>query len=70
MAALYAKGELALDEDFIHEGPLGTLFTGRLMSWIFIYVTVLCVAACFSHAPVERMSWICSMAWSHSSSRV
>jgi len=31
MAALYAKGQLGLDEDFHHEGILGTLFTGRLV---------------------------------------
>ena len=31
MAALYAKGELGLNEDFIHEGILGTTFTGRLV---------------------------------------
>ncbi len=31
MAALYAKGQLALDEDFHHEGILGTIFTGRLV---------------------------------------
>ena len=31
MAALHAKGELALDEDFHHEGILGTVFTGRLV---------------------------------------
>lgn len=31
MAALYAKGELALDQDFHHEGILGTIFTGRLV---------------------------------------
>ncbi len=31
MAALHAKGLLPLNEDFHHEGPLGTLFTGRLM---------------------------------------
>ncbi len=30
MAALYAKGVLSLDEDFVHEGILGTRFTGRL----------------------------------------
>jgi proline racemase len=30
MAVLHAKGELSLDEDFRHEGILGTLFTGRL----------------------------------------
>ena len=31
MAALYAKGELGLNEDFHHEGILGTIFTGRLV---------------------------------------
>jgi proline racemase len=30
MAALYAKGKLGLNEDFRHEGILGTIFTGRL----------------------------------------
>jgi len=30
MAALYAKGELALGEPFVHEGIVGTLFHGRL----------------------------------------
>lgn len=31
MAALHAKGELGLGEDFVHEGILGTTFTGRLV---------------------------------------
>ena len=31
MAALHAKGQLALDQDFRHEGILGTVFTGRLV---------------------------------------
>jgi proline racemase len=31
MACLYAKGRLGLGEDFVHEGILGTLFTGRLV---------------------------------------
>jgi proline racemase len=31
MAALHAKGRLRLDEDFHHEGILGTIFTGRLL---------------------------------------
>ncbi|MFC1639985.1 proline racemase family protein [Gemmatimonadota bacterium] len=31
MAVLYAKGELGLEEDFVHEGILGTTFTGRLI---------------------------------------
>jgi proline racemase len=31
MAALHAKGELGLNEDFVHEGILGTVFTGRLV---------------------------------------
>ena len=28
---MHAKGELGLDEDFRHEGILGTIFTGRLL---------------------------------------
>lgn len=31
MATLYARGKLGLNEDFRHEGILGTLFTGRLI---------------------------------------
>ena len=31
MATLYARGELSLNEDFRHEGILGTVFTGRLL---------------------------------------
>ncbi|HUK15690.1 MAG TPA: proline racemase family protein [Bryobacteraceae bacterium] len=31
MAALHAKGQLGLGEDFVHEGILGTVFTGRLV---------------------------------------
>ena len=31
MAALHAKGELGLDEPFVHEGILGTVFEGRLV---------------------------------------
>jgi proline racemase len=31
MATLYAKGKLGLNEDFHHEGILGTVFTGRLV---------------------------------------
>jgi proline racemase len=31
MAALHAKGQLGLNEDFHHEGILGTIFTGRLV---------------------------------------
>jgi proline racemase len=31
MAVLHAKGELPLDQDFVHEGILGTTFTGRLL---------------------------------------
>ena len=31
MATLHAKGKLALNEDFRHEGILGTVFTGRLI---------------------------------------
>jgi len=32
MAALHAKGRLALNQDFRHEGILGTIFTGRLVA--------------------------------------
>jgi len=32
MAALHAKGLLPLNQDFVHEGILGTTFTGRLVS--------------------------------------
>ncbi len=31
MAVLHRKGELALHEEFRHEGPLGTIFTGKLV---------------------------------------
>jgi proline racemase len=31
MAALYAKGELDLDQPFINESMIGTRFTGRLL---------------------------------------
>ncbi len=31
MAALHAKGKLGLNQDFRHEGLLGTIFTGRLI---------------------------------------
>ena len=32
MATLWAKGQLGLNEDFRHEGILGTVFTGRLLA--------------------------------------
>jgi proline racemase len=31
MAVLHAKGQLGLDEEFVHEGVLGTTFQGRLI---------------------------------------
>jgi proline racemase len=31
MAVLHAKGRLAIGEPFVHEGILGTVFTGRLV---------------------------------------
>jgi proline racemase len=31
MAILHAKGQLPLHQDFVHEGILGTIFTGRLI---------------------------------------
>jgi len=30
MAQLYARGELTLNQDFVHESIIGSLFTGRL----------------------------------------
>ena len=30
MAAMWAKGELQIGEDFVHESIVGTTFTGRL----------------------------------------
>jgi proline racemase len=32
MAVMYAKGQLGLGQDFVHEGILGTTFTGQLTS--------------------------------------
>jgi proline racemase len=32
MATLHARGKLPLDRDFVHEGILGTTFTGRLIA--------------------------------------
>jgi proline racemase len=31
MATLHAKGKLPLHQDFLHEGILDTIFTGRLI---------------------------------------
>ena len=31
MAVLHARGELAVGDEFVHEGPLGTMFTGRVL---------------------------------------
>jgi proline racemase len=31
MAVLHARGQLGLQQDFVHEGILGTTFTGRLV---------------------------------------
>jgi len=36
MAAMYAKGELGLNEEFVHESILGTVFTGRLIEEVTI----------------------------------
>lgn len=32
MATLHARGQLEVGSEFVHEGPLGTTFTGRLVS--------------------------------------
>ena len=29
---MYARGQLGLNQDFLHEGILGSLFTGRLVA--------------------------------------
>lgn len=34
MAVRHARDELAVGEDFVHEGPLGTTFTGRIVETI------------------------------------
>ena len=31
MAVLHARGQLAIGQDFVHEGILGTTWTGRLL---------------------------------------
>ena len=31
MAVLHARGELGVGDEFVHEGPLGTTFTGRIL---------------------------------------
>ncbi|WP_317626414.1 proline racemase family protein [Rhodalgimonas zhirmunskyi] len=31
MAVLHARGELGVGQDYVHEGPLGTTFTGRIL---------------------------------------
>jgi proline racemase len=31
MAVMHARGQLAVGEEFVHEGPLGTTFTGRIL---------------------------------------
>lgn len=36
MATLYAKGELKLNQDFRHEGILGTVYNGRLVEEVKI----------------------------------
>ncbi|MGD8586074.1 MAG: proline racemase family protein [Chloroflexota bacterium] len=42
MAVMHAKGQLGLGQDFVHEGILGTTFTGRLISqtWVGKYQAV------------------------------
>ena len=31
MAQMHFRGELALNQDFVHESTIGSLFTGRLL---------------------------------------
>lgn len=56
MAALHAKGQLALNEDFHHEGILGTIFTGRL-----IRETMLCDQKAVVPT-IRGQAWITGMA--------
>jgi len=36
MATMYARGQLGVGEPFVHEGPLGTTFTGRIVDTITV----------------------------------
>ncbi len=36
MAVLHARGQLAVGEDFVHEGPLGTTFNGRILEEVSV----------------------------------
>jgi proline racemase len=45
MAALHARGELALAQDFRHEGVLGTVWTGRLLREVTVGSTAAVVPA-------------------------
>ena len=53
MALLYAQGKLGLNEEFHHEGILGTIFTGKLVEEIVLksengedIKAVVCIARC------------------------
>ena len=37
MAALYGKGELTVDEEFVAESTISTLHSGRIMKEVDIY---------------------------------
>jgi len=53
MAQLYERGELALDEDFVHESIIGTHFTGRLVEEIELSGGVRAVVP-----TIEGRAWI------------
>lgn len=53
MAVLPAKGERPLDQDFRHQGILGTIFTGRLVECAQVGDTQAVVPT------ISGRSWIC-----------
>ncbi|MDE3028695.1 MAG: proline racemase family protein [Paracoccaceae bacterium] len=53
MAVLHAKGELELDQDYRHQGILGTIFTGRLVEKTQVGDTSAVVPT------ISGRSWIC-----------
>jgi len=53
MAQLFFKGKLALNQDFVHESIIGTLFTGRLVEQLRLTPDVLAVVP-----TIEGRAWI------------
>ena len=55
----YAKGKLPLQQDFVHEGILGTTFTGRLIEETRVgpYAAVVPTLSGKPGSPVSRTMW-------------